>query len=83
MESGYGKVYDCDVLVSVGTSGTVTPASEIPQSASASGALVIHVNLIDVSKGTPNEVMLIGKATDVLKRLVAEVCLDDWAAQGA
>lgn len=77
------RAHDCDLLVSVGTSGTVTPASEIPQSASASGYLVIHVNLIDVSKGTPNEVTPIGKATDVLKRLVAEVCFEDWAAQGA
>ncbi len=59
----------CDVLVSVGTSGIVTPAAEIPEIARAVGATVIHVNLIDVSLGGENEFMLIGKASEVLRRL--------------
>ncbi|WP_122323892.1 SIR2 family NAD-dependent protein deacylase [Pseudomonas coronafaciens] len=60
----------CDVLVSIGTSGVVTPAADIPEIARAGGAVVIHVNLVDVSLGGENEIMLIGKATEVLRTLV-------------
>lgn len=68
-------IYGCDVLVSVGTSGVVTPAADIPEIARASGAIVIHVNLEDVSLGGKNELMLIGKATEVLGALFAETGL--------
>lgn len=62
-------VKGCDVLVSVGTSGVVTPAAEIPGIALKAKAVVIHVNIDDVSLGEPNEFMLIGKATEVLSEL--------------
>lgn len=42
-------VKTCQVLVSVGTSGIVTPAGDIPEMAIAAGAIVIYVNLVDVS----------------------------------
>jgi len=60
----------CDVLVSIGTSGVVRPAADIPEVACAGGAIVIHVNLVDVSLGGENEIMLIGRATEVLRTLV-------------
>jgi NAD-dependent deacetylase len=63
------KVRDCDVLVSVGTSGFVAPACDIPEIAHTNGATVIHVNLADVSLGGENEFMMIGKATEVLAKL--------------
>ena len=62
-------VRDCDVLVSVGTSGIVTPAADIPEIALSSKAVVIHVNIDDVSLEEPNEYMLIGKACSVLPAL--------------
>lgn len=43
--SAKAKVRSYDVLVSVGTSGVVRPAADIPEIASAAGATVIHVNL--------------------------------------
>jgi NAD-dependent deacetylase len=55
--------------ISVGTSGIVTPAADIPRLALASGALLIHVNTEDVSLGEHNEIMLIGNATGVLAQL--------------
>ncbi|KPZ19676.1 NAD-dependent protein deacylase [Pseudomonas amygdali pv. ulmi] len=64
-------VRGCDVLISVGTSGIVTPASDIPRLALASGAKVIHVNTADVSQRGDNEIMLIGNATDILTHLSA------------
>lgn len=68
-KSAMSLVRGCDVLISVGTSGIVTPAADIPSLALASGAVVIHVNTADVSLGEHNEIMLIGKATDVLAQL--------------
>lgn len=64
-------VKNCDVLISVGTSGVVTPAADIPRLALSTGAIVIHVNTEDVSTGAQNEVMLVGKATEVLSNLCA------------
>lgn len=62
-------VRGCDVLVSIGTSGIITPAADIPEIAHGNGATVIHVNLVDVSLGGDNEIMLIGKATQVMEIL--------------
>ncbi|SFY22347.1 NAD-dependent deacetylase [Pseudomonas sp. NFR02] len=70
-KSAIALVKNCDVLISVGTSGIVTPAAEIPKLALSSGATVIQINTADVSTGMQNEVMLIGKATDVLPKLCA------------
>jgi NAD-dependent deacetylase len=61
----------CDVLISIGTSGIVTPAADIPRLALSHGATVIHVNTEDVSRGAENELILIGKATEVLTKLCA------------
>lgn len=63
-------VEDCDLLISVGTSGVVMPAAGIPEMALAAGATVIHVNLIDVSLGGEHELMLTGSATEVLSILL-------------
>lgn len=68
-KSAIALVKTCDVLISVGTSGVVTPAAEIPKIALSSGATVIHINIADVSFGAQNELMLIGKATEILKKL--------------
>lgn len=70
-KSAITLVKSCDVLISVGTSGIVTPAAEIPRLALSHGATVIHVNTEDVSTGAQNELMLIGKATEVLTKLCA------------
>lgn len=64
----------CDVLLSIGTSGVVMPAASLPDLALAAGAVVIHINPIDVGMDGPNEMMLIGEAGQVLPYLV-EVAL--------
>ena len=62
-------VSECDVLLAVGTSGSVAPAASLPELAVTSGADVItvdpHVN------GTG--IWLAGTAGDILPRLVAEI----------
>ena len=62
-------VKNCDALISVGTSGVVTPAADLPHIALASGATVIHVNIVDVGAQAANELMLVGRATDVLAKI--------------
>ena len=61
---------ECDLLVSVGTSGIVMPAAGLPDLALASGASVIHVNKVDVAMGEPREFMLMGTAAEVLSMLL-------------
>ncbi len=60
----------CDVFLSIGTSGVVRPAADLPDIALASGAVVIHINTIDVSMHGPNEIMLIGPAEKILPQLI-------------
>lgn len=63
----------CDVLLSIGTSGVVMPAASLPDLALAAGAVVIHINPIDVSMDKPKELMLIGNAGQVLPTLLERV----------
>lgn len=74
-KSAMSLVHDCDLLVSVGTSGVVTPAADIPEIAIATGAIVVHVNLVDVSLGHSNELMLVGSAATVLPALLKEASI--------
>lgn len=78
-KSAIALVKSCDVLISVGTSGTVTPAADIPKLALSNGATVIHVNTEDVSTGAQNELMLVGKATEVLTKLSALLLSEEQA----
>ena len=66
-------VKDCDLLISVGTSGIVMPAAGLPDLALASGASVIHVNKADVAMGEQKEFMLVGAAAEVLPMLLERV----------
>lgn len=66
-------VKDCDLLISVGTSGIVMPAAGLPDLALASGASVIHVNKADVAMGDQKELMLIGSAAEVLPMLLEKI----------
>ncbi|MBV7477511.1 NAD-dependent deacylase [Pseudomonas sp. PDM31] len=66
-------VKDCDLLISVGTSGIVMPAAGLPDLALASGASVIHVNKADVAMGEEREFMLMGAAAEVLPMLLERI----------
>jgi NAD-dependent deacetylase len=66
-------VKDCDLLISIGTSGIVMPAAGLPDLALASGASVIHVNKVDVTMCEPREFMLIGAAAEVLSMLLERI----------
>lgn len=66
-------VKGCDLLISVGTSGVVMPAADIPGMALAAGATVIHVNLEDLELDGADQIMLIGRAGAVLSALLGAV----------
>lgn len=63
---------DCDVLLSVGTSGLVQPAAEIPRMALQQGAQVVHINLQPEAVAGDREFSLAGRAAEVLPRLLEQ-----------
>jgi len=59
---------DCDVLLSIGTSGRVYPAAHIPKLANEQGAWLVHINI--EPSGASSDKTLLGPATLWLPRLV-------------
>jgi NAD-dependent deacetylase len=73
VERAWRLAGECEVMLVVGTSGTVWPAAELPHVAARAGARIIEVNP-EPSELTPiSSVFLEGAAGDVLPRLVAAV----------
>ncbi len=60
---------DCDLLLSIGTSGLVMPAAQIPGVARQQGAAVVHVNLHAEVDG---DICLQGSAAELLPRLLGD-----------
>jgi NAD-dependent deacetylase len=61
---------DCDLFISVGTSGTVSPANGLVRSAQYAGALTIYINLEAMDPPNPYfQETILGKAEDVLPGL--------------
>ncbi|VVP39165.1 NAD-dependent protein deacylase [Pseudomonas fluorescens] len=63
---------DCDLLLSVGTSGVVQPAAELPRIALQHGARVVHINVQPEEVAGAREFSLLGRAAEVLPRLVEQ-----------
>ena len=68
--AAFAEAAECDLLLSVGTSGLVYPAAQVPQIASRSGATVVHINPQPMAVGGPREHSLQGAAGEVLPRLL-------------
>ncbi len=61
---------DCDLFISIGTSGTVAPASNFVRSAEYAGARTIYVNLDPMESRNPAyKEEYLGKAEEVLCKL--------------
>jgi NAD-dependent deacetylase len=70
MEAAVRAARECDVLLSVGTSGLVEPAASLPFVALEAGAAVIEVNP-DATPLTPRATLsLRGAAGEILPRIV-------------
>lgn len=57
---------DCDLFLSIGTSGVVAPASEFVRGAALAGARTIHLNLTPLDGASPFDENLGGRAEEVL-----------------
>ena len=77
-QDAYNNSFDAarnsEVLIIVGTTGEVMPASQVPIIAKQNGAKIIEVNL-DPSNYTNNvtDIFLQGKATEIMKKLENEL----------
>ncbi|MEV1142311.1 NAD-dependent deacylase [Micromonospora sp. NPDC049799] len=70
LDTAVDAASSCDVLLTVGTSGLVYPAAEIPQVAARFGAAVIQVNPQETPLDAVAAVNLRGPAAEVLPALV-------------
>lgn len=70
MQAAFSAAENCDVLLSVGTSGVVQPAAQIPALALRSGAWVAHINPEPVNSQDARELSLVGAAGQILPLLL-------------
>ncbi|MHC9138287.1 SIR2 family NAD-dependent protein deacylase [Pseudomonas aeruginosa] len=70
LREAFAAACECDLLLSVGTSGVVQPAARIPGLALEHGASVVHVNPQPVRTRHPREHCLVGPAGEVLPDLL-------------
>lgn len=66
LERAQDLLMQCDLLVSVGTSGVVYPAAELPRIAMRSGATTVEINLEDTPVSTLYQHRLRGPASAML-----------------
>lgn len=65
---------DCDFFLSIGTSGIVYPAAELPFAALANRATVVHVNPVHFTISN-QEFFVQGNAASSMKALLEEAFL--------
>lgn len=73
LEEAVEAAVDCDVFLSVGTSAVVYPAAGIPLEASRAGAFTAEVNVAPSAIADALDVVLTGRAGEVLPELVRRV----------
>ncbi len=57
---------DCDLFLSIGTSGVVSPASDFVRGAAYAGARTIYLNLTPLEAASPFEENIVGRAEEIL-----------------
>ncbi len=57
---------NCDLFLSIGTSGVVSPASDFVRAAAYAGARTIYLNLTPLESASPFEENLVGRAEEIL-----------------
>ncbi len=69
----YAAVEDCDIFITIGTSGHVYPAAGLIDIAKQTGAFCIGVNLDHPLNLAQHDDFLLGKAGEILPKLVSEM----------
>lgn len=72
LNAAFAAAEHCDVLISVGTSGLVYPAAEMPRLAWRAGATLIHVNPQARASQGEREYALAGPAGEMLPELIRQ-----------
>lgn len=72
MDEIYQALSNCDLFLSIGTSGNVYPAAGFVQQANLAGARTIEINLQESAVATEFDEAIYGKAGDVLPLWVTE-----------
>ena len=73
LNTAFAAAQSCDLLISVGTSGMVYPAAEVPGLAWHAGAVVVHVNPQPQTDHSEREFALAGPAGEQLPLLIRQV----------
>ena len=71
LQQAFAAASECDLLLSIGTSGQVYPAAQVPQIALRAGATVVHINPQPVACHGTREYALQGAAGVLLPQLLA------------
>jgi len=69
LEAAIDAILACDLLVSIGTSGVVYPAAELPRMAKAGGATLIEINPEDTPVSHWYDVRMRGPGSEMLSEL--------------
>lgn len=69
-KAAFEAVQSCDLLLSVGTSGMVYPAAQLPEIAAQNNATVVHINPQKMSVITRHGYSLQGAAGEILPLLI-------------
>ncbi len=70
MEEAVALCRNCDLMIVIGTSLTVYPAAFLPQLAKNSGAKIILVNLEGTNRDNVADVVLRGRASNIVPRIL-------------
>jgi NAD-dependent deacetylase len=71
--SAYSACNACEVMLVVGTSAVVAPASQLPLIAKQAGAKIIEMNKEPSALGSLSDFVLLGEASVILPQLMQEV----------
>lgn len=69
LDQAYSTVQKCDLMMVIGTSGTVQPAASMGMQAKNAGAMVVEINLEPTPYTAAYHLSLIGKAGDIVPLL--------------
>ncbi|GIV90096.1 MAG: NAD-dependent protein deacylase [Chloroflexus sp.] len=70
LETAWAATLDCDIFMSIGTSGVVEPAASLPRIALSRNATVLILNLEQQTAARPPLFTINGKAGEILPRIV-------------
>lgn len=73
VKTAYDWAAHCDVWITVGTSGKVYPAAELPQVAQGFGALTVQINPESTPLDYQYDYCLVGTAAEILPRILLAV----------